>query len=155
MAVAARVNILKWVIPGAIVAIGVAYLGLAYVVPIVLGENVEVIAECHSPDGSVVAVFYTIGGGGAAGYLDEFVSVYAATDSLRPRDSVFGMNHGYEACLHWLEPSHLQIIYPEGVTVHWSKEAITLEPSGVVQLSYATAPADDGVFVEPKCQPCS
>ena len=69
--------------------------------------------DCASPNGQLIATFYTIGGGGAAGSLDEYVSVRPSTSKFDENDWVFTLTHGYDVRLSWTGPQSLEIGYPD------------------------------------------
>lgn len=86
---------------------------------------VEIVMECPSPDGKLLAVFWWQGGGGAAGWDSEYLTVQAAGDpasSAPSRDGldayVLYMSHGYDVGLTWKDGKSLEVEYPSSAVIH-------------------------------------
>ena len=81
----------------------------------------NVLREVPSPDGSVVARYYYISGGGAAGWIDEYVSVDSAGAPFDPFDGtpVLTMSHAGDAELTWVDNRHLKVEIGEWANVKW------------------------------------
>ena len=103
----------------------------------------------RSPDGQHVASFFGVGGGGAAGWADERVSVRPVDSNFDESQYVFAMEYGYEVCLRWLGPNRLVIEYPAGATVRKAEETVELRDR--IHLEYESRVSAHGVFHEPGC----
>jgi len=87
---------------------------LAFAVGCYCASDIYPGAHLLSPDGLHVATFYGLGGGGAAGWLEEYFSV-------RQSDSPFGheeanvvraFSHTYELCVRWESATRIRVVYP-------------------------------------------
>src|SRR6266571_6159717 len=71
-----------------------------------------------SPDGAMIADWYEISGGGAAGAVSGAISLRAATEPFRAKsDFVFGAIDANVLTLKWISSRELEITYPRGVPV--------------------------------------
>ena len=70
--------------------------------------------EVASPDGARVARYYVVSGGGAAGYVDEYVDVRPRGEPFDPYadDPALLMTHGGGVTLTWRGPDRLVVEYP-------------------------------------------
>jgi hypothetical protein len=105
--------------------------------------------ELPSPDGQLVASFFALGGGGAAGWLFEYVSIRPSSEppDAGLREVVLQMNYGYEVCLNWRSNQHLEVSVPEGAGIHQQKTSLTL--SRPITVSFFTVPAASGSIEGP------
>jgi hypothetical protein len=65
-----------------------------------------------SPDGKHAALFFGTGGGGAAGWENEFVAVTSSQQKFDTKRYALRMRHGYQVCFRWLSNSVLMVEYP-------------------------------------------
>jgi hypothetical protein len=72
-----------------------------------------------SPDGALIADWYTLSGGGAAGASSDEVSLRRSSEPFRlKRDSVFGaVDSDDQIGLKWLSNRELEIVYPAGASL--------------------------------------
>jgi hypothetical protein len=103
-----------------------------------------------SPDGKYVASFYGLGGGGAAGWLFEYVSISPADGPSGSEVTVLEMNRGYEACLYWRDARHLVVTFPSSAEVLQAKTTISLDEK--IYVSYESEPDSDGEFGTETCR---
>lgn len=74
----------------------------------------KIYQSCYSPDQKMIATFYELSGGGAAGWVSQRVS-------LRPKeipfseaeDIIFQIRHGSQVTMIWENEKVLKIEYPE------------------------------------------
>jgi hypothetical protein len=86
-----------------------------------LGENngssrneVRVMSESASPDGKFVARYFVLSGGGAAGYVIDFVNIQPAGEAFNNNVNVVFQATGTRVLkLDWAEP-RLKITYEKG-----------------------------------------
>lgn len=101
--------------------------------------------ELASPDGSLVATFHALGGGGAAGWVSESVTMRQAdTPFDRSEARALWMGRAYEVCLHWESDDHLSISIPSGAIVHEQKAS--LEIGRPIAISVVRLPGRWGQF---------
>ncbi len=104
--------------------------------------DLTVWCECSSPDGRLIASFYTQSGGGAAGWVYDYVSVRSADAPLDIDAPVMAMVRGQNTRLTWVDRRTLQVEHPSGATVLSSRPEI-VTPFGSVGISYVPHPRDD------------
>jgi len=103
--------------------------------------------ELASPDGSLVAAFHALGGGGAAGWLSESVTVRRAEAPFdRSEARALWLGRAYEVCLRWESDDHLSISIPSGAIVH--EQRSSLEIGHPVAISLVRLPGRWGRFDE-------
>ncbi len=78
--------------------------------------------EAVSPDGKKVATFYTISGGGAAGYVLTRLNLRPKTQAWKPtkasNDYVFELRHGDDLDLQWQGNNKLNVVYEAGADTY-------------------------------------
>jgi len=100
--------------------------------------------ECPSPDGGAVATFYDLSGGGAAGWVQEFVAVHAAAAALDTAAHVFKLSHGYHVRLTWESGRRLTVGYPASGRVDTALAVARLGAGREVALRYVALPDSMG-----------
>lgn len=89
----------------------------------------QTMLECPAPDDAHVAYFVVEAGGGAAGFVNEFVEIGKRGSSSRAK--VMELTHAYGIVLTWRSPTLLEITYPDTATVtHWENVFDLEEPTG-------------------------
>ena len=106
------------------------------------GDSVEVLMECPSPSGDLVASFYRVMGGGAAGWQLFRVEVRRREDQLK-NDAAFEMQHAYGVRLEWSGDGMLTVGYPSSA-VSPRHEAQVLG----VKIEATPYPSEKGTFAE-------
>ena len=76
-------------------------------------EESEVFFECASPDGSKIATFYRVYGGGAAGYQYSRINIRNSDRPINLDSYSFSMSHGGDASIQWKTNKSLVIGYPK------------------------------------------
>lgn len=106
-------------------------------------------AHLLSPDGQHVAIFYGLGGGGAAGWLEEFFSV-------RMSDSPFGhdkanivraFSHTYELCVKWESATRIRVVYP--AMNNLNEAPYRAEASPEILVDFVFEQSSDGLLRNP------
>lgn len=98
----------------------------------------------QSPDNRYVAAFYSISGGGAAGWVSMRVNLRKPADAFKINEYVFEMTRGYEGELSWKSASHLVVTYPAEAIVKQQEEKWK-----DLTISYERKPSKGGMFVTP------
>jgi hypothetical protein len=123
--------------------------------PTASSSDLTVWCECPSPDGKLIATFYTISGGGAAGSVYDSASVRATDQPLDVNGPALTMSRGRGARLSWVDDRHLRIEFPSGADVHRQEPVITTA-LGPVAIDFVTYPRDDPRLAgDPSCGPTS
>jgi hypothetical protein len=78
--------------------------------------------SCPSPDGAVVAIFYRVFGGGAAGWQREGVTIQPSGQPLDPDESVLDLHSGFDVRMTWHDPDRLLVEYPNSARVDTMSE---------------------------------
>ena len=106
---------------GLIIAIGVPY---AFVSAMLGPDKYDVFIgrEATSPDSKKVAAFYTISGGGAAGYVLTRLQIRPSNQKFsadkNTDDFVFELRHGDDLGLRWQGNNQLKVVYESGANIH-------------------------------------
>lgn len=78
--------------------------------------------EAVSPDGKNTATFYTISGGGAAGYVLTRLNLRPNHQKFKPtkesNDFVFELRHGEDLDLQWQGNNRLKVVYEAGADTY-------------------------------------
>ena len=78
--------------------------------------------EAVSPDGKNTATFYTISGGGAAGYVLTRLNLRPSKQVFKPtkesNDFVFELRHGDDIDLQWQRNNRLKVVYESGADTY-------------------------------------
>jgi hypothetical protein len=83
--------------------------------------------EVSSPDGGLIATFYGLAGGGAAGWASEFVTLrQARTPFDQSQTRALWMGRTYEVCIHWDSNDQLTILIPAGAIIHEQNSPLTV-----------------------------
>lgn len=97
--------------------------------------DIYVTKEVASPDGKNVASFYTISGGGAAGYVVNRLKIRPANQAFKADENyVFDMRHGDDIHLEWRDDDYLILTYPAQADIYrtqnkWGNIQIVYEKS--------------------------
>lgn len=118
--------------------LGFLFVGLTINSFLLLGNSppdIDINQEIESPDGRYVATFYTISGGGAAGYVVERLKIMPRSQVFKAdEDYVFEMRHAYKLDLEWRDDDFLIVTYPTDADVHRK-----LTSKGNIKISYASS----------------
>jgi hypothetical protein len=112
------------------------------------GSSTEVLMECPSPSGKLVASFYRVMGGGAAGWQVFRVEVRKPKTQYGS-DSAFEMQYAYSVRLEWSGDESLTIGYPSsaGSVKHEAQSSdVTIEAKPL--------PSQNGTFADPGIAGC-
>ena len=82
--------------------------------------------SCPSPDGRLVATYFALFGGGAAGWVIERIAIHPNGEVLDPDRFVFAMRHGVDVRLHWKAPDVLLIEYPDKTDIETKRTTYTV-----------------------------
>ena len=112
--------------------------------------DLTVWCECSSPDGKLIASFYTQSGGGAAGWVYDYVGVRSTDVPLDIDAPVMAMVRGQNTRLTWVDSRTLRVEHPSGATVLLSKADIATA-FGSVGISYVPHSRDDSRLAGKSC----
>lgn len=116
--------------------------------------SVERVAECPSPDGSLVAYLYVKTGGGATGYTYWRVRVQGLHQSFDPDKYDFQMNYAWGITLEWKDNRHLELIHADSAIAEIKLERRQeVDDLGVVVEPHQ-GPSADGLLVSPIANSC-
>ena len=111
---------------------------LLYLFSLLLGPDkydVYVGREAVSPDKTRVATFYTISGGGAAGYVLTRLQIRPQSQKFsadkNTNDFVFELRHGSDLDLQWQGNKRLKVVYESGADTY-----LQVNESDGVKISY-------------------
>lgn len=106
----------------------------------------EIVFTCPSPNGRYLVTFYQESGGGAAGWVNQFVSI-RASESDKPQ-IVLHLNRANEVMVTWLGPTRFRIGYPDtALVVRWQN---WFEPDARGRIHLVELPSQDGKFTRDK-----
>jgi hypothetical protein len=104
-------------------------------------------AHLPSPDGKLVASFYALGGGGAAGYMFEYVDVHTVGEAQRHWIQALELSGVTEVRLHWRTVRELEITYPSDPLVTVQRSRAELSINGGIKIRISSAPGRSGRFL--------
>jgi len=121
------------------------------------GDKTDIMFECKSPSGQMVATFYRVSSGDRPG--DQLMDI-----NIRPVDSQFkssmhsfSFRHGYDAIIHWDSDHAMRITYPRGSEITNQEMVVfgtsqTFSSADSIHISYQQEPSTHGYFmVEQRC----
>lgn len=100
--------------------------------------------KLFSPDREYVAVFFGMGGGGAVGWLDQYVAVSKATDEFDPSRYLLRMRRGSQVCLRWARDRALIVGYPAEAVIE--EKSDRTEAIDGVDVEYEPLPSQNGML---------
>src|SRR5262245_24584365 len=112
---------------------------------------VRTLLECRSPDGRLNAVFWWQGGGGAAGWAEEALTIVPSnipTSQASHRSDiegrVFRMSHGSDIRLTWQDDNTLLVDYPDSAVVNYAAPGKVWTPfAPTLKVTYRGVPANE------------
>jgi hypothetical protein len=116
------------------------------------GREVRTIFECPSADGSLIASFFSVSGGGAAGWSTTRIGLRRKGEQFNPDQFVLEMTQGYDAHLTWSEPNTLSIGYPDSATIRHRSDSTDAGP--LVELKLTPHPSSQGLFLDESLGQC-
>jgi hypothetical protein len=108
--------------------------------------------QCPSPDSRLIAVFWVQGGGGAAGWMEQLVTVVPS--NVRAADVpsrsmsedypyVLKLAHAENVRLRWRDDRSLRVEYPDSALVHYAAPGEVYTPSTPdLRVTYEGVPGD-------------
>lgn len=105
-----------------------------------------------SPNRKLVATFYAVGGGGAAGYMDVFVEIHRSGEQRKAWREVLRLSGVHQVCLVWPSDHELSVTYPEGGFVMSSLGSLEIE--GGIKVSVSRGPGGQGFLLDRSCRGC-
>jgi len=121
------------------------------------GEKTDVLYECPSPDGSLIATLYRVSDGAREIDRETRLNVRPATDAFNDAMFSFAMRHGYDAIVRWSSEKELAFTYPMDSELTHVENVIfgssqTFSSSEQIVVSYHEEPSTHGYFmVEKRC----
>jgi hypothetical protein len=121
------------------------------------GGRMDVMFECPSPSGRLVATFYRISSGQRPGDQLLSINIRPAGSSFDSAMASFSFRHGYDAIMRWRGEHDLHIIYPAGSEIRHQEPVVfgtsqTFSASEPIRLDYEARPSTHGYFiVERRC----
>lgn len=120
-------------------------------------EKIDVMFECASPDGSLIATLYRVSDGDRA--IDWQTRLNVRPVSLPFDDGMFSfsMRHGYDAIIHWQGSEALALTYPLDAELTHIEHVIfgtsqTFDADRRLRVSYDEKRSTHGYFmVEKRC----
>jgi hypothetical protein len=116
------------------------------------GERLFPGVHIPSPNKKLVASFYALGGGGAAGYLDEFVEIHRPGEQRKAWKEVLQLSGAEQVCIVWPSDHELSITYPEDGLVVSSLGALEME--GGIKVSVRRGQGARGILLDRDCGGC-
>ena len=123
--------------------IGLKLVGVLVLISTVACDEVRIKTTSQSPDDKYLASFYSMSGGGAAGWVVLRVNLRRTNDVFYTSDYVFEMNHGYQCELTWKGNAHLIVTYPAEANL--KKQGYKWNE---VTISYEMKPSKGGMFLD-------
>jgi len=121
------------------------------------GNQTDMMFECVSSSGQLVATFYRVSSGERPG--DQTLSINIRPVNYRFKSGMhsFSFRHGYDAMIHWDSDHAMRIEYPRGSEIMHQERVVfgtsqTFSATDSIQISYQEIPSTHGYFmVEKRC----
>lgn len=121
------------------------------------GDKTDIMFECHSPSGQLIATFYRVSSGERPG--DQTLSINIRPVNSRFNSSMrsFSFRHGYDAIIHWNSDHAMHIEYPMDSEITHQEKVIfgtsqTFHAADSIRISYQERASIHGHFmVEQRC----
>ncbi|NWF39047.1 hypothetical protein F3F96_07865 [Mariprofundus sp. NF] len=121
------------------------------------GEKADVLYECPSPDGSLIATLYRVSDGAREIDRETRLNVRPATTAFNDSMFSFAMRHGYDAIVRWSSEQQLEFVYPlDSELIHVENvifgSSQTFNSTQQIVVTYREEPSTHGYFmVEKRC----
>ncbi|MDQ6996687.1 MAG: hypothetical protein Q9M82_04405 [Mariprofundus sp.] len=121
------------------------------------GNKTNIMFECQSPSGKLVATFYRVSSGDRPG--DQALSVNIRPFHSRFKSGMhsFSFRHGYDAIIHWDSDQAMRIEYPRGSEILHQERVVfgssqTFDANHGIHIDYQEKISTHGYFlVEKRC----
>jgi len=121
------------------------------------GEKTDVIFECASPSGTIIATLYRISTGERPGDQEMKINVRPTSSAFDDAMFSFAFRHGYDAVIRWQTDTRITVEYPEDSEITHQEQVIfgtsqTFSSSNQIRVDYQEMPSKHGHFmVEKRC----
>jgi len=121
------------------------------------GDKTDIMFECHSPSGQLVATFYRVSSGDRPGDQILNVNIHPLNSSFNSSMHSFSFRHGYDAIIHWDSEHAMHIEYPLGSEITHQEMVVfgtsqTFNAADSIHMAYQEKPSTHGYFmVEKRC----
>jgi len=121
------------------------------------GEKTDIMFECQSPSGQLMATLYRVSSGTRPGDQTMSVNIRPVNKAFNSRMQSFSFRHGYDAIIRWNSDHAMHIDYPRGSEILHQENVVfgtsqTFSEANSIQLSYQDMPSTHGYFmVEKRC----
>jgi len=120
-------------------------------------EKVDVMVECSSPSGQLIATLYRVSSGESARDKAMKLNIRSSQDPFKADMDSFSFRHGYDGILHWQSDASLRIDYPADSELLHQEPVVfgtsqTFSDTARIQLIYKEVQSTHGYFmVEKRC----
>ena len=121
------------------------------------GEKTDVMFECASPSGAIIATLYRVSTGERPGDQEMKINVLPASSAFNDGMHSFVFRHGYDAVIRWHSDSQMAVEYPEHSETTKLEAVIfgtsqTFSSTEMIRVDYQEMPSTHGHFiVEQRC----
>jgi hypothetical protein len=102
--------------------------------------------ECPSPNKRFIASFYTMSGGGAAGWMYQYINVRPAGRALRDAQWRAKLKNARDLRLTWLDASRLRVEYPDSARLDDKRTSYGEDKA--IAIDYVAQPKGAGGFAD-------
>ena len=120
-------------------------------------EKTDVMFECASPAGEIIATVYRISTGERPGDQEMKINVRPASSAFDDGMFSFAFRHGYDAVVRWHSDRQMAVEYPEDSEIIHQEQVIfgtsqTFSSSDQIRVDYQEKTSKHGHFmVEQRC----
>jgi len=120
-------------------------------------EQMDIMFECRSPSGQLLATLYRITTGDRPGDQEVYVNIRPVNSSLNTAMHSFSFRHGYDAIIHWDSEHQVRMVFPGGSEITHQERVVfgtsqTFNAADSIHIDYQEKTSTHGYFmVEKRC----
>jgi len=121
------------------------------------GEKTDVMFECASPSGKIIATLYRVSTNDRPGGQEMKINLRPVSILFDDAMFSFAFRHGYDAVIRWHSDTQMAVEYPEDSEITHQEQVVfgssqTFSSSDQIRVDYQEKPSKHGYFlVEQRC----
>lgn len=121
------------------------------------GEKTDVMFECVSPSGEMIATLYRVSTDDRPGGQEMKINLRPVSSAFDDDMFSFAFRHGYDAVIRWHSDRQMAVEYPEDSEITHQEQVIfgtsqTFSSGNQIRVDYQEKPSKHGYFLtEQRC----